>query len=198
MGIRFRQGRQAVRKCRRVAGAGAAMVAHLVACAPGMAAEEAPAWMRVMAEIALLPDPLQAQAIGGIPGAPRMPAPRCVLEGYGNPPVRKCWSQTRKASPIFVQATLDYALQHSGAGPALYGTFEARLAPRPCTTLAQAERVFERAFHLLPGVEPLAGVKWVAGTRHQARLFGDGMQPLTLMLDSVAGCISRATLVRPP
>ena len=174
------------------------MLALLTACAPGLAGEEAPSWMRVMADIALLPDPLEAQAIGKIPGAPRIPAPRCVVEGYGNPPVRKCWSQARTASPLFTQATLDFALQRSGAGPALYGTLETRLAPLPCTTPAQAERVFERPFHALPAGEPLAGAQPMAGTRYQASLFGAGMQPLGLLLETAAGCITRATLARPP
>ena len=198
MGIHFLQRSQAVRKWRRAVRSAAAMLALSLACAPGIAGAEPPSWMRVMADIALLPDPLEAQAIGRIPGAPRMPAPRCVLEGYGNPPVRKCWSQTRVASPMFTRATLDFARAQTGAGPALYGTLEARLAPLPCTTLAQAERVFERPFHALPTGEPLAGAKPVAGTRHQARLFGAGMQPLGLLLDTAAGCITRATLARPP
>jgi hypothetical protein len=114
------------------------MLALMMVCAPGIASEEAPSWMRVIADITLLPDPLQAQAIDRIPGAPRIPAPRCVLEGYGNPPYLKCWSQTRAASPMFAQATLDFARQRSGAGPALYGTLETRLAPLPWAPMQAA------------------------------------------------------------
>lgn len=173
------------------------LLAAALSCmvAPCAAGTLAPPWMRAFEEIVQLPDPLQPQAIRGIAGAPAFGPARCVLENNPRAPVQKCWAETGAAGP-FARAVLEYARHRSGAGPALYGTLSVTLAPQQCSTVAQAERVFGRRFLGRLGPEPIAGPVDPRIRHYGARLFGAGMQPLSLHVKTVSGCITSAVLAR--
>lgn len=78
----------------------------------------------------------------------------------------------------------------------MYGTLSVTLAPQRCSTLAQAERVFGRRFLGRLGPEPIAGPVDPRIRHDGARLFGAGMQPLSLHVNTVSACITSAVLAR--
>jgi hypothetical protein len=158
------------------------------------AAERYPSWLIGMEEITRLPDPFDTSQIAKIEGWPSFGEPRCVTETRLPKPNRKCWAQTTGAGNIR-RATLEYYSDPKGNAQSKMGTLNVELARQPCTTVEQAESIFQTKIRRKLGPEPRSAES--AGTAYyQIRLFGAAMQPLTIDFVIGAGCITAATLSR--
>jgi len=178
---------------------GGAMFVLLASAAHGpAAAPDVPPWLAAVDSIRMLPDPLDARAIGAIDHAPRFSAPRCVMAATIRPGRYSCWAGSGRAGAI-LQATLDYYSARAD-GPSSEGQLVLRIAPAPCSTIGQAERALGRSLRptMPPTVYiPPGGAAPQPGGQYGVRLYGQDMQALMLSLQTDAkGCIVAAVLKR--
>jgi len=141
-----------------------------------------------------LPDPFDIRELAGINGGPKFAEPRCVIDAHLSAPNRKCWAQTAHGS-VFLQATLEYHSDAKGGAASKIGTLNVVLPRQSCTTIGQAESLFQKKIYRKLGPEPRSDVS-ARTAYHQVRVFGANMQSLTLDFITFDGCITAATLSR--
>jgi len=157
-------------------------------------AADKPPWLIAIDAVTRLPDPFDTRELAGIDGGPQFAEPRCVIDASLSAPNRKCWAQTTHGS-VFLQATLEYYSDANGSAASKIGTLNVVLPRQSCTTIGQAESLFQKKIHAKLGPEPRSNVS-ARSAYYQIRVFGANMHPLTLDFITFDGCITAATLSR--